>query len=291
MLTELNDFMRNRCSPLHTIAKTLASPWMRTETPAIAAVRILHGQVLRIHPRFLTANLDSIEPEVMLWIRRCLRKNSTALDIGANVGLHTMYMAKLVGGAGAVFAFEPSPANVRSLRYHIKVNSLRQVQIIERVVADQNGGMLPFFLLNDGDHSSNSLTFGRKRVPNLDETLHRNARVIPVEAISLDKFCADTKIAPDLIKIDVEGAELQVLRGSAQSLSSTRPKIILAVHPWWLPPGQTTDDIVAFLKDKAYWVTDTLGKPVTRLDYREYLCEPLAMSSRSGPGPGVNCTE
>ena len=275
MLSELNDFMRHRCPPLHAMAKALAAPWMKAEAPAIPAVRSLYGHALRIHPRFLTANLGSIEPEVMGWIGRYLQRGSIALDIGANVGLHTMYMAKLAGDSGAVYAFEPSPVNVKTLRYHIKVNNLRQVNIVDKVVADQDGGILPFFLLNGGDHSSNSLTFGREEVPNLDTTLHQNARRVLVETISIDRFCDETQVVPDLIKIDVEGAELLVLRGSARILSSVRPKIILAVHPWWLPPGQMTDDIVAFLIGKAYVISDGAGNQVTHLGYGEYLCEPV----------------
>jgi FkbM family methyltransferase len=275
VLSELSSYMRNHCAPLHSIAKTIASPWMKTETPLIPAVRTLHGQVLRMHPRFLTANLDSIESEVMAWMRRYLRKGSSALDIGANIGLHTMYMAKLVGSSGRIFAFEPSPANIRSLRYHIKINQLSQVQIVEKAVADQDDGVLPFFLLNDGDHLSNSLTFGREEVPNLDKTLHESRRVVSTNVVSIDRFCSDAKITPDLIKIDVEGAELQVLQGGTRTLSSVRPRLILAVHPWWLPLGQTTNDIVAFLTERAYAITDGEGKQITDLVYGEYLCEPL----------------
>jgi len=275
MLSEINDFMRNHCAPLHAVAKTLAAPWMRTDAPAISVVRRLHGQTLRLHPRFMTSNLDAIESEVMLWMRQSLRPGSTALDIGANVGLHTVYMAKLVGDTGMVAAFEPSPANLRLLRYHVQVNNLAQAQVVQKAVTNQDSGTLPFFLLNGGDHSSNSLTFGRENVPNLDQALHQARRATEVEVVSVDRFCADANAAPDLIKIDVEGAEFQVLQGAVRTLDSARPKIILAIHPWWLPPGQTTGDIVAFLADRDYAILDYAGNRVTRLEYAEYLCEPL----------------
>ncbi len=275
MLSEINDFVRNHCAPLHVLAKTLAAPWMRMDAPALPAVRRLHGQTLRLHPRFLTSKLDAIESEVMHWMRQSLRSGSTALDIGANVGLHTVYMAKLVGGTGMVAAFEPSPANVRLLRYHVQVNNLAQAQVVQKAVSNRDSGTLPFFLLNGGDHSSNSLTFGRENVPNIDQALHQARRATEVEVVSVDRFCADANAAPDLIKIDVEGAELQVLQGAARTLDSVRPKIILAIHPWWLPPGQTTGEIVAFLADRDYAIVDYTGNRVTRLEYAEYLCEPL----------------
>lgn len=186
-----------------------------------------------------------------------------------------MYMAKLVGNSGSIFAFEPAPANIEVLRYHTKVNQAKQVQIVDKAVSDQNSGTVPFFLLNGGNHSSNSLVFGREEIPNLDKTLHESARIHNVEVISIDQFCADTKLSPNLIKIDVEGAELQVLKGSAETLCSARPSIILAVHPWWLPPGQTTEDLVRFLTDQAYVIRDRFGNKVAGLGYGEYLCEPL----------------
>jgi len=115
MLSEINNFMRTHCAPLHTVAKALVSPWMNNGTSAVPAVRSMHGYVLRMHPRCLTTDLNSIESDVMTWLQQNLRDGSTALDIGANLGMHTMYMAKLVGASGAVHAFEPSPATWSSL--------------------------------------------------------------------------------------------------------------------------------------------------------------------------------
>jgi len=275
MLSQINNFMRTHCAPLHTVAKALVSPWMNSGRPTLPAVRSLHGYVLRMHPRFLTTELNSIESDVMTWLQRNLRDGSTALDIGANVGMHTMYMAKLVGASGAVHAFEPSPANIALLRYHVRANHFRQVQIVEKAVADVESGTLPFFLLNDGDHPSNSLTFGRPDVPNLDSTLHRNCRTVRTETVSIDRYCADAQIQPDLIKIDVEGAELQVLQGAARTLCAVRPTLILAIHPWWLPQGQTTEDIVSFLTHMGYAIAGGSGEQAAHLRYGEYLCEPV----------------
>jgi FkbM family methyltransferase len=274
MINGLNDLMRNHCAPLHSIAKAVLKPWIRAEFPRFPAIRTLHGQVLRTHPRFLTQDLDSIEPEVFAWMRRLLRSGATALDIGANVGFHSAYMARLVGSSGSVFAFEPSPANLKVLRYHIGINNLKQVRVLDKAVSDQDGGSIPFFLLNGGDHPSNSLAFHREEIPNLDKTLRRNARVLNVHSITVDRFCAENGVVPNLIKVDVEGAELQVLQGSAEILCSARPYVILAVHPWWLPPGQTTKDLISFLTDRAYVVRNMIGNEVRDLEYGEYVCEP-----------------
>jgi len=273
-LSEVNNFVRRRCPPLHGAAKAIASRWMNSTSPAIPAIRRIRGQRLRMHPKFLTLNLDSIEPEVMNWIQKSLNPGSVALDIGANIGIHAMYMSKLVRASGAVFAFEPSPPNLALLSYHARVNRLAQLKIIKKAVSERDYGVVPFFLLNNGDNPSNSLTFGREEVPNLLPAVHKSLRAVEVETVSVDRFCSDVNVRPDLIKIDVEGAELLVLKGCVRTLRTARPTVILAIHPWWLPPGQTVADISDFLADEGYRITDRHGAEVRNLEYGEYLCEP-----------------
>src|SRR5262249_19525458 len=129
-----------------------------------------------------------------------------------------------------------------------------------------------FFLLNGGDHSSNSLTFGRQEVPNLDKELHQNQREIKVECVSIDGFARRNGHRPRLIKIDVEGAELLVLKGASHTLTECKPIVILAIHPWWLPKGQTPDDVVSFLLSHGYLIKDKAGRLTRALDYGDYLC-------------------
>jgi FkbM family methyltransferase len=274
MLNQLNDFMRSHCGLVHRTAKAMASTWINSASPRFPIVRSIHGKVLRLHPRFATADLEGIEPEVYGWMRSVLRAGDTALDVGANFGLHSMYMAKLVGDGGKVFAFEPSPANARILKYHSRVNRTNHVQLVNRAVSDRDCESIPFFLLNDGLSPSNSLTFGRSEVPNLDRNLLTGA--IPVESVTIDGFCRTTGVSPALIKIDIEGAELLALQGAAATLATNRPRVILAVHPWWLPPGQTTQQIVELLTSLRYRILDHSRQPTAQLEYSEYLCEPAA---------------
>ena len=210
----------------------------------------------------------------MRWIRCFASKGSTVIDVGANVGLLSLYMAKTVGGNGTVVSFEPSPANLALLRYHVRVNRLRHVRIVNKAVANEHGQRVSFFLLNDGDDPSNSLTFGKDHIPNLNADAHRACREVTVETVSIDGVCAEEGLTPGLIKIDVEGAELLVLQGAVNTLSSVRPTLILAIHPWWLPEGQTPEDIVGLLLKYGYSICDRFGQATTRLEYGEYLCEP-----------------
>jgi FkbM family methyltransferase len=272
MLSRLNTLVRTRAAPFHHLLKNMAAAWMLSEEPAIPAFRIFKSKLLRLHPKLLTQDLNSVEPEVMEWIHRTCLRGSTVYDIGANIGLHAIFMAKLTGPGGRVIAFEPSPPNLRIIEYHKRMNKLNHLEVHRYAVSDVDQTHLPFFLLNAGDHSGNSLTFGRKEVPNLDRELHQNQREIDVECVSVDGFARRNRHRPQLIKIDVEGAELLVLKGASQTLAECRPIVILAIHPWWLPKGQTPDDVVSFLSSHGYLIKDKAGKLTRMLDYGEYLC-------------------
>lgn len=246
---------------------------MAADEPAIPSIRSLHGTWLRLHPRFIGVNFE-LDSCVMQLFETHLRPGSIVLDIGANVGFYALWMAKRVGRSGRVFAFEPSPPNLKILRYHLAKNGLRNLQVLPCAVTEDHGGHVPFFLLNEGDSPSNSLTFGRNKVPNLSLNLAQTKREILVDRISVDGFCKDSQIRPALIKIDVEGAELLVLRGASATLVSARPALILGVHPWWLPEGQSTDDILAFLRKHDYVTRNSHGAIVSSLEYADYLCLP-----------------
>jgi hypothetical protein len=77
---------------------------------------------------------------------------------------------------------------------------------------------------------------------------------------------------PNLVKIDVEGAELMVLRGASKLLTETCPTIILAVHPYWLPTGHSSQQIFDLLSSYGYTVYDSEGCRVAYLQSGEYLC-------------------
>lgn len=100
----------------------------------------------------------------------------------------------------------------------------------------------------------------------------RDIRTISIQTITLDTFCAEVGVKPNLMKIDVEGAELLVLCGTRRLLGESHPTIILAVHPYWLPPGQSPAQIVELLKAYHYTVFDSEGNAVESLRSGEYLC-------------------
>jgi len=140
-------------------------------------------------------------------------------DIGANVGLHTIYYSHV---AIRVVAFEPHPENYARLCANIALNGRNNIDARPVAVSDRNGE-LPFFTLPGPASQVNILT------DHLDlrrDTFH--FQKIFVQTVRLD----DLRLPPpNLIKIDVEGAEMNVLRGARACIQKYKPILHVEVHP------------------------------------------------------------
>lgn len=132
-------------------------------------------------------------------------------DIGAHVGLYTLLSSRRVGPTGHVYAFEPSPRNADYLRYHIELNRLTNCTVIEAAVS----------------MSSCSLAFDPTE---LDSAGHLSkSGALKVRAISIDEFASNAR-PPTSMKINAEGAEMDVLNGGQATVSRCRPFIFLSTH-------------------------------------------------------------
>jgi FkbM family methyltransferase len=175
---------------------------------------------------------------------RYLQRGMTILDVGAHQGLYTLLASKRVGPKGRVISFEPSPRERRWLVRHVRLNFCRNVRVEG---SDEDWG--------------NSL-----RPP----AVKGSTRRVRVEVISLDDYLAKNKNRPvDFVKLDVEGAELEVLKG-AQRLLTERPRpVILAevydvrTEPW----GYRAKDIVQHLGQLGYeWFEIGVDGGITRIE-------------------------
>jgi FkbM family methyltransferase len=157
--------------------------------------------------------LGSYEMNKRLAFENTVKPGSVVYDIGANVGYFTLLAAVLAGEMGKVYAFEPLPRNIDFLRKHISLNKLTNVEVIEAAVSDHMGQAL--FDLGA------STAMGH-----LSETggLH-------VQMVSLDQMIENEDLAaPDVMKIDVEGAEHDVLHGAENLIENARPILFLDTH-------------------------------------------------------------
>jgi hypothetical protein len=99
-----------------------------------------------------------------------------------------------------------------------------------------------------------------------------------VNQITLDEFCATRDLKPELIKIDTEGAELNILRGAVDVLKNHRPIIYLSVHPRHIAElGGTVEQLKKLLDDSGYAVTDMDHNVVRPTELTEYIVTPTEL--------------
>jgi FkbM family methyltransferase len=170
-------------------------------------------------------------------------------DIGAHLGLHTLFYSAV---ADRVVSFEPAPQNYARLIDNIRLNGRTNISTWNIALSDQSA-TLDF--LDGGISQTGTLLTNAKHA--------QGFRKIQVQAHRLDDLDLP---APDLIKIDCEGAEMQVLRGAAETLRKHRPIVHLEVHPLL---GVSEAEVQEFLRSAGYTV-ETRKKG----DEMHYLCNP-----------------
>lgn len=179
------------------------------------------GAGLRFCQAHSTENHGAGENELPVQeaLARVLHEGGVFYDIGANVGYLTIVGAKLVGSRGGVHAFEPVPDNVTALRRNIALNRFTHVRVVEQAVSSDVGRQ-KLVLASDPGGAALSVA---DRPPDA-------AGDLDVEVTTLDHYIQRADVSPPtVVKIDVEGAELNVLQGMSSTLERYRPAIILEV--------------------------------------------------------------
>jgi len=164
------------------------------------------------------------ETEVQAVLAAHLNPEGCFFDVGAHIGLYSLVASRLVGPKGRVVAFEPDPWNAQLIREHATRNGISNVSVAQ-VAVWRSEGEVRFRRGGDprtGKSSRRGAVVGSEVAPGTGE-------IISVQAVSLDRFAAGN-CSPRLIKIDVEGAECEVLEGAAGLLAETKPTLICEVH-------------------------------------------------------------
>jgi len=175
---------------------------------------------LRLNSRTALDTLrGDCEPEVQDAMQRYLRPGMTFYDLGANNGFFSLLAARLVGEQGRVMAFEADPEIAARLREHVSRNGFRNITVAERAVWSDASRV--FFERADPETSPD------RGLGHIVSTASSNT--IAIEALTLDDF-ARTSPAPDFIKCDVEGAEVEVFRGAQWLLAEKHPGIVCEIH-------------------------------------------------------------
>jgi len=200
------------------------------------------GKVLRVLN-------GTYEPEQTRLAVELVRPGATVLDVGAHIGYYTLLFSRLAGPHGRVVAFEPSPRNLPVLRWHVARNRCANVRVEAAAVAAETGTAR--FTADTGSGTGRLAESG----------------TVEVRTIRLDDFLDAGGPMPDVLKIDVEGAELAVLRGAARVLRDAQPAILLSTHG-----TDVHRACIGLLREHGYEPTPILGGDVERAP--ELLCMP-----------------
>lgn len=168
------------------------------------------------------------EPHISNWISRRLKPGDLFIDIGANVGYYSLLAAHLVGAEGRVIAIEPSPSIRAKLQNNIDLNSYRNIDVLGYAISSERG-KIPFYM---GPPES----IGMSSMLQRDELTYEGE----VECCPLgDLVDAETWQRAHIVKIDVEGAELEVVKSLLPLLPRAHPdlEIYVEISPQWMEDG------------------------------------------------------
>ncbi|HEU4882941.1 MAG TPA: FkbM family methyltransferase [Longimicrobium sp.] len=191
------------------------------------------GETVRVLPEYRFIGWNPVEYDAF---RAASAPGGVALDVGANVGAYALLFGAWMRPGGRVYAFEPSPRAFDGLRRHVEINGLAEVvRPVRAAVSDVEGTAA----LAGADQQ------GTSRLAHPDD-----GNTMTVETMTIDGFCAREGITPTLIKIDVEGWELEALRGARDTIARGGGGLALFVemHPTvWRERGLSADDVRAEL--------------------------------------------
>ncbi len=202
--------------------------------------------------------LGGFERRTQKVFQRFLRSGDVALDIGANIGAHTLPLARLVGPQGKVVAFEPTAFAFQKLLKNVSLNPDLAARIVpEQVMLIGHGGEEPAQAL----YASWPLTEGAEVHRQLCGALKSTSGA---RATTLDDYLAEgTRGRVAFIKMDVDGHECRVLKGGRRTLARHRPVIIMEMAPYLLSEKQSSlEELLELLRAAEYRIeTLATGRP------------------------------
>jgi FkbM family methyltransferase len=265
------------------LAKSPIAPVLGQRVPVRGAARLLYlsyskapcsvgGPSRRLTTRFgddFTINLSSFL-EWHLWafgsyedhfgelFRYLLAPGDRCMDIGANIGIHTVRLAKLVGVSGEVIAVEPDAELALRADSNLLLNQLGNVRLVQAAASDHGGRTVPLY--RPGTQQPN------KGQASLLPHQHLNGHPAPVPVTTVDDLLKGQPVA--LIKIDVEGHEAAVIQGAARTIEKSLPCVIFESDP--LLRGDQGPSPFGWFQDKGYELF-SFGRERRRLTRRGVL--------------------
>lgn len=205
-----------------------------------------NGISLELYPwiwaDFCTYVAGSPELYHLQYIRSRLRPDHIVFDIGAYIGVYTFTASEIVT-AGHVYTFEPDPRSAQRIRRALHRGDVQNITLCQAAVGDTTQAEVTIILTS---YPPQSTIKASEMTP--------QGEIVSVPVWSIDDYCGIAAVQTvDFMKIDVEGAELGVLHGAAETLQTHHPELLIELHaPLARQFGHTIHDVVMFLEDLGY---------------------------------------
>ncbi|MDR0994337.1 MAG: FkbM family methyltransferase [Verrucomicrobiota bacterium] len=244
--SKVREFGMKYCSGLYD----RYSDWVRTRLPAEGMVVDGPGFQIEIDAPQVSVIGRSLyrtgiwEPEVTDFVRKVVEPGWHMLDIGAHIGYYTLLFAKRTGEGGRVVAFEPMPRERAILERNILLNNLSGIGVFPYALSDRRG------------HAVMAPECRGQMRPGAREEEPDTVEMLPLDSIWND--IAWERL--DMVKVDVEGAEMGVLQGMQKVLERFRPNLLLEIHPLQLKAFDSSAEAVVD------WLRKNFGYAFTPID-------------------------
>jgi FkbM family methyltransferase len=248
-----------RHAPISGMTESAALWWGYRYLPPSGEVRLRSGAVMHVTPtdylQMLLYYTGTFEAHCLRILGRVLHPGSVFVDVGANIGLYTVEAGRLVGGQGTVVSVEAAPPHIGALERNIRLNRLANVQVIPHAAGAEIGSAT--LSLAPGEN------LGMFTLGSVESDAAHRVRVEPLDVMLGERGIARV----DLIKMDIEGAELEALRGARDVLTRDHPPILIELNDKALARcSASSGEVKALLADLGYrgWVVGRTGS--SRID-------------------------
>ena len=235
--------------PYFRVAAIILSPFAEPFAPIWMEVE--PGMKMQLDPYDLVSRTiletGAWEPESAQAVAEHLSPKATFVDVGAHIGYYSLKAATMVGPDGHVISIEPNPQTLPALRSNIEASHARGISVWP-VACAESESTLEFYAAPRANTGESSLS--KENASQQGPT----AASFSVRARPLDAILKEAKLdRVDVIKIDVEGAELRVLKGAAQTLADFHPVLIVEMDQSQLKAmGTSVDEVTQFLAAHGY---------------------------------------
>lgn len=191
-----------------------------------AILSLLPENVLKIIKRYhylqVLKNINVKSETDLEVLKHLVQKGDQVLDIGANIGVYTKFFSELIGEIGQVYSIEPIPLTFDLLSYNVEKLQLKNVRLGNYAISEQNSTVtmdIPLYKTGGENYYEAQISSDHKK----------GLKQIKVTAKSIDHLLSEIKLKPVFIKCDVEGHELQCIKGAINTIKRLKPGWLIEI--------------------------------------------------------------